>query len=209
MQSLDNALIIFVRNPVLGKVKTRLAATVGNEKALAIYGQLLQHTHNITQPLPCKKFVFYADYINENDLWKKEYYEKELQSGDELGSRMHNAFSEIFMKGFKNICIIGSDCIELNETIISKAFNDLQNHDTIIGPSLDGGYYLLGMNKRVKGIFENKNWSTNEVLNATLKNIEYEKCSCKLLPELSDVDTADDWIKYELTLLNQTTNIKK
>ncbi len=195
-----NALIIFVRNPVLGKVKTRLAATLGNENALEIYKQLLQHTHDITQSLPYQKFIFFADYINENDLWENDSYVKQLQHGDDLGSRMANAFSQLFDDGYQQICIIGSDCIELTGYILRAAFEQLQHHDAVIGPSLDGGYYLLGMSQPILGIFENKNWSTNEVLPATLKSIHNKNLSLFLLPQLSDIDTAEDWQQYQSNL---------
>ena len=190
-------LIIFVRNPVLGKVKTRLAITMGEEKALNIYGQLLQHTHHITQNLSCHKLVFYADYINENDFWENEIYQKELQEGDDLGARMTNAFSTLVAKGYTGICIIGSDCMELTTGVIEKAFYQLRNYDAVLGPSLDGGYYLLGMNRMIPGIFENKNWSTDEVLSTTVKSITDNGLSYFLLPALSDIDTKEDWEKYQ------------
>ena len=87
---MKNALIIFVRNPVLGKVKTRLAASIGEEKALLIYVHLLKHTKEITQNITATKFVFYADHINEDDIWNG--YEKRSQQGYNLGDRMKNAF---------------------------------------------------------------------------------------------------------------------
>ena len=196
---MQNALIIFVRNPVLGKVKTRLAAMLGNEEALKIYNRLLQHTHIITQTLPYPKFIFYADYFNENDLWENDSYVKHLQHGDDLGSRMANAFSLLFNEGYQQICIIGSDCIELTDEVLRSAFEQLQHHDAVIGPSLDGGYYLLGMSQPIPGIFENKKWSTAEVLPATLETISNNN-SLFLLPQLSDIDTAEDWHQYQKTI---------
>lgn len=195
----ETALIIFVRNPVLGKVKTRLAATVGNAKALDIYRQLLQHTHDITQALTCHKFVFYADDLQLNDLWENDPYNKQLQQGNDLGARMGNAFSSLFSKGYKSICIIGSDCITLGSGIIEEAFMQLQNYDAVIGPSLDGGYYLLGMNNLVAGIFDNKNWSTDKVLPDTLSSISAQGLNCFLLAALSDIDNEEDWEKYRAT----------
>lgn len=194
------ALIIFVRNPVLGKVKTRLAATVGNEKALEIYRLLLEHTHDITQELACHKFVFYADDLQLDDLWENGIYNKQLQQGDDLGTRMGNAFSSLFSKGCKSICIIGSDCIELSSHIIEEAFEQLRTNDAVIGPSLDGGYYLLGMNKLIPGIFDNKNWSTDEVLPDTISSISAQGLDCFLLAALSDIDNEEDWEKYGSSL---------
>ncbi len=120
---MKSALIIFARNPVLGKVKSRLAATLGEEKALLIYKALLTHTHNISIKLSADKFIFYEDYINDDDLWENHIYKKFLQQGDDLGSRMKNAFSYLFEKKYEKIVIIGSDCYELSMDIIIEAFN--------------------------------------------------------------------------------------
>ena len=188
--SMHAALIIFVRNPVLGKVKTRIAATIGDEKALAVYKHLLQHTKNITEHLPVTRFVFYADEIAINDLWNG--YEKCLQSGSDLGERMSNAFECLFEKGFTKIVIIGSDCYELDEQMISGSFLKLNEYEIVIGPATDGGYYLLGMQSPFKNLFENITWSSNSVLNESKKQIEQQNLSLFLLPLLNDVDEEKD-----------------
>jgi uncharacterized protein len=185
-----NALIIFVRNPILGKVKTRLAATIGNEKALQVYIHLLQHTKNITVSTIATKFVFYADEINDNDIWNG--YEKKLQSGNNLGERMENAFKELFAEDYKNICIIGSDCYELTTEIIEEAFEKLNSIDVVIGAAKDGGYYLLGMNNSTKKLFSNVEWSTAKVFTQTMQLINQQKLSCFVLPVLNDIDEEKD-----------------
>lgn len=190
------ALIIFVRNPVLGKVKTRLAATVGDEKALAIYQYLLDHTKKITEHLNCAKFIFYAGSIHENDLWNG--YLKRLQKGHDLGEKMQHAFEELFNEKYKNICIIGSDCSELTQSIICEAFNSLQINETVIGPAADGGYYLLGMQHPMKKLFANKSWSTDTVYKDTLHDIEMNNYSVYTLPVLNDVDEEKD-ISIQIT----------
>ncbi len=187
---MKNALIIFVRNPVLGKVKTRLAATIGDEKTLMLYNHLLQHTHSITVSLSVTKFVYYADYINEDDLWNG--FEKKLQQGDELGERMKNAFTELFETGFTNICIIGSDCYELNSDILADAFEKLYTADVVAGPVSDGGYYILGMNKPIPDFFINKAWSTQTVYADTLKDAAALNLRLHQLPMLNDIDTEAD-----------------
>lgn len=95
---MKNALIIFVRNPVLGKVKTRLATGIGDAKALQVYEHLLQHTQQIAKEIPATIFVYYADEIHEDDLWNA--FEKRKQHGGDLGERMQNAFEELFANGF-------------------------------------------------------------------------------------------------------------
>lgn len=189
---MTSALIIFVKNPVLGKVKTRLAATLGEENALLIYKKLLQHTCLITTNLLAVKYVFYLEYINYNDLWRNEVYEKELQHGNDLGERMKNAFELLFQKGYKEIVIIGSDCYELTEELIMNAFDELKQKDVVIGPAKDGGYYLLGMNVFIPQLFTGKSWSTNNVFKDTLAEIKFFNHSMYQLPALNDVDTSAD-----------------
>ena len=113
---MKEALIIFAKNPVYGKVKTRLAATIGNEQALFIYHQLINHTINITSQISVDKIVCYSDEIDENDNWDNRIYQKELQHGNDLGERMKNAFKSSFTAGYEQAIIIGTDCIELSES---------------------------------------------------------------------------------------------
>jgi uncharacterized protein len=196
---MKSALIIFVRNPVLSKVKTRLAATTGDEKALLVYKYLLQYTQSITKDLPVTKFVYYADFINENDLWNG--YEKKIQQGNDLGDRMKNAFAALFTEGYRKVCIIGSDCYELSGAIITDAFENLKTTDVVIGPVNDGGYYLLGTAKLVTDFFINKNWSTSTVYSSTLKDAENLQLTVSRLPLLNDIDEEKDLIQSSIAYL--------
>ena len=189
---MNSVLIIFVKNPVLGKVKTRLADALGEANALLIYQKLLQHTCLVTTNIFLDKYVFYMEYINRNDLWKNELYEKELQAGNDLGERMKNAFELLFKKGYKEVVIIGSDCYELTEEIIMNAFDQLRQKNVVIGPAKDGGYYLLGMNVFIPQLFTGKSWSTNKVFQETLAEIKSSNYSLHRLPVLNDVDTPAD-----------------
>lgn len=184
------ALIIFVRNPVLGKVKTRIAATIGDENALAIYKHLLQYTKQIVSLVDVTKHIFYADELNGNDLWDGN--EKYLQSGVDLGDRMKNAFNCVFAKGYSKVIIIGSDCFELTPDILNSAFDKLDRSDIVIGPANDGGYYLLGMGKPNPYLFDNIQWSTNRVLHETIEIMRENNLSFSLLTELNDIDEAKD-----------------
>lgn len=195
--NVKQALIIFARNPRLGQVKTRLAKTVGDIKALEIYKQLLQHTHDITMALPCDKYVFYADGITQDDIWEHNTYSKLAQSGNDLGIRMQAAFETLFNQGYQHICIIGSDCYELTSGIIQQAFDTLQQYTTVIGPSADGGYYLLGLSRMQPSLFTNIEWSTNKVLEQTVDACIIADCPHTLLPLLHDIDDEQDWIQYQ------------
>ncbi|QNF35140.1 TIGR04282 family arsenosugar biosynthesis glycosyltransferase [Adhaeribacter swui] len=186
-------LLIFVKNAVLGKVKSRLAATLGSEKALEIYQLLLQKTFEVTVALPVTKAVYYSDYVTE-DLFKPPYYEKYIQSEGDLGERMQNAFAQAFAAGYEQVCIIGSDCFELTESIIEQAFEKLAQNDVVIGPAVDGGYYLLGLKSMQESFFKNKNWSTDTVLEDTLNNVKTAGQTVALLPQLTDIDEEKDLV---------------
>lgn len=189
-QNTQKALIIFTRNPELGKVKTRLATTIGDAAALEVYHKLLEHTVDITQTLKVDKFIFYSEQIQENDHWDTTIYYKELQKGTNLGERMHHAFELLFKKGYRQIIIVGSDIFELTTKNIQEAFTGLDTANFVVGPALDGGYYLLGMNTLNKSLFKHKKWGTSTVLKATLKNLAHEKVA--LLATKNDIDTYDD-----------------
>ncbi len=190
LASTRNLLLIFTRNPELGKGKRRLAATIGDEAALNIYRFLLQHTVSVTENLAFDKRVYYSEKIGNNDIWKEDFYTKKLQQGQDLGIRMANAFLEGFADGFEKICIIGSDLYDLEQTDIENAFLALNDHDFVVGPAADGGYYLLGMKIWKPSLFEKKTWGTDTVLAATLTDLKKEKVH--LLPTKNDVDTYED-----------------
>ncbi|QBA65659.1 TIGR04282 family arsenosugar biosynthesis glycosyltransferase [Muriicola soli] len=183
-------LLIFTRNPELGKCKTRLAASVGDKTALAIYTFLLQHTVAITAPLKVQKTVYYSDKIGVNDLWDENVYHKKLQEGEDLGQRMANAFKVGFKAGYKRIIVIGSDLFDLSTHDLIAAFDKMQSNDFVLGPAVDGGYYLLGMTRFLPEVFEAKNWGTDSVLKDTLKNLKHENYT--LLTLKNDVDVLED-----------------
>ncbi len=185
-----NLLMIFTRNPELGKCKTRLAATVGEQTALDIYTFLLEHTVAITKNLTTTKEVHYSVKVRDNDLWSSEIYNKKQQFGDDLGQKMEHAFATGFKKGYQNIIIIGSDMYDLNQEDLENAFEALQSHDYVIGPAQDGGYYLFGMKSLNSQVFKNKNWGTETVLQNTLEDLKKE--NIKLLEERNDVDYYED-----------------
>ena len=190
--SLADSIIIFVRNPVLGRVKTRLAREIGADKALAVYQELLRHTHAITRRLNCDRRVYYADFVPSDDIWTANEYHRARQSGADLGERMAQAFSEGFDVGYSRLVIIGSDCYELRPHHINDAFHALRSHDIVIGPARDGGYYLLGMKRRHTALFDNIPWSSAAVYEQTMQKCIDLGLSVKTLPVLSDVDRAAD-----------------
>ncbi len=185
-------LLIFVKHPIPGKVKTRLAEGIGEPTAVAIYKELLTYTLSISQPVDADKVVFYGNQIPPNDLWSDAGFPRYLQEGPTLGERMSRAFEWGFKEGYRNITIIGSDSAQLTTQILEEGFNHLTEYEAVIGPAYDGGYYLLGMNRIIPGVFTDKYWSTDTVFSSTIRDFTLAEISYYLLPTLSDVDTIDD-----------------
>ena len=194
---MNNALIIFIKNPVAGQVKTRLAESIGDNKALRVYKQLLKYTRNLTDYLQSDKLLFYSDFIDKDDDWDNAIYSKNLQTGNDLGEKMLNAFVTTFHLGYKKAVIIGSDCVELTREIIENAFYLLETNDVVIGPAKDGGYYLLGMNQLYPEIFKEKSWSAPKLLNETIRTIKEKGLNYQQLQVLNDIDELKDLILYQ------------
>jgi uncharacterized protein len=189
------ALIIFVKNPIEGNVKTRIAKTTGHARATEIYRELLEYTRSVTEHLPAEdydKTVYYGDFINENDLWNG--WSKALQPEGDLGTRMKQAFREQFANGAESVVIIGSDCLELQTRHLEEAFERLQTNNVVIGPSTDGGYYLLGMNKFYEEVFDGMPWSQADLLEATKVALKHNRRRYFLLEPLTDVDEWEDYV---------------
>jgi len=199
-------LIVFVKNPALGKAKTRLAATIGDKKALDIYQVLLDKTKQETVGLGTDKVIYYSEFIDKNDLWDNDVYQKELQVSGNLGEKISAAFHKAFADGYERICIIGSDCYDLTQQHLATAFTALQTKQAVIGPAEDGGYYLLGISKLNPQLFENKNWSTDTVGADTIKDFESLGMPYTILPTLNDIDTEADLGNWANHILEPSTN---
>ena len=190
-----NLLLIFIKNPKPGKVKTRLAETVGKDKAYQIYLDLLNYTISEAMKVDSARQVWYSSYIDRDDKIDEDSFQKSVQSGKDLGEKMMNAFAQGFKDGYGKIVIIGSDCPEIAASIIEDAFEKLDECDVVLGPSEDGGYYLLGMRQLIPELFSNIDWSTERVLQQTMFAIQQKKLTWHQLPVLNDIDTEEDLIK--------------
>jgi hypothetical protein len=183
--------IVFAKNGELGKVKTRLAQTIGNEGALRVYLDLLQITEEVSSAVENVYLrIYFSDYRLE-DRWPG--IEKYIQQGADLGQRMKNAFEQGFKDGFTSIVGIGADLPEITPMHISDAFQALESTDFVFGPALDGGYYLVGISFD-KGlyVFENKPWSTEDLFQLTKAEILENQHSVFELETLNDIDTLED-----------------
>lgn len=190
-----NLILIFAKNPVAGRVKTRLAKDVGEKKALQVYQYLLDHSAKVTSRVNASKQVWYADHINEKDIWDNEVFEKKLQSGDHLGERMENAFRSAFAEGYEKVVIVGTDLYDIQPADIDKAFQKLDEFSAVIGPAKDGGYYLLGMNSMITKVFRNKKWSTDSVFRETMTDLQDH--NTYQLEMRNDIDILEDIMEIE------------
>jgi rSAM/selenodomain-associated transferase 1 len=187
---MKKALIIFQKNPEPGKVKTRLAATIGDENAMKIYNVLVNHTHALASKIDAKKYLFFSNFIENDEKWSK--YERKVQTGEDLGLRMFNAILEVKREGAEQIVVLGTDCYELTDSIINEAFHKLENNDYCIGPAVDGGYYLIGTKTPDDEVFLGKEWSTEHVFREAKQSIQDKGKKLAILEALSDVDYEED-----------------
>ena len=193
-------LLIFAREPVLGRVKTRLSAGIGAAAALAVYRELLALTAAAVAAAQVPATVWLAEApagaaAAPAALPRPEWPGlpwRVQPPADSLGARMAHAFGAAFGAGAGRVVIIGTDCPDLSEALLTRAFDQLLTHNLVIGPAEDGGYYLLGMNKVEAELFKNKRWSTAAVLPETLADAARLGLRVALLPTLSDIDSAAD-----------------
>ena len=188
-----NHLLIFARHPVLGQGKTRLAQTIGPEAALGVYRELLARTRAAADGVAATKTLWLAGAPSgENTFAHWPGYRQRPQPSGDLGQRMHAAFAAAFAAGAPAAVVIGTDCPELTAAHLAAAFRCLATHDAVVGPALDGGYYLLGTRALVPDFFQNKPWSTAAVLAETLADAARLGLRVAQLAPLADVDTAED-----------------
>ncbi|HWK88847.1 MAG TPA: TIGR04282 family arsenosugar biosynthesis glycosyltransferase [Longimicrobium sp.] len=193
-----DALLVFVRAPVRGRVKTRLARAMGDDAALRIYRRLAEHTVMQAMRLaredgvevrihhtPAAAGHAVRDWLGPGPLYLP-------QSGGGLGERMHDAFAHAFANGRGRVVIVGSDLPDLDAELMRRAFTLLDAHRAVIGPARDGGYYLLGLTELPRGIFAGIEWSTPTVLAETLRRMRALGMVPMLLEEMRDVDEAAD-----------------
>ena len=188
-------LIVFVKNIKLGKVKTRLAKTIGDDGAFQVYKRLVEMTESATSKLSMDKRIYFSDVVIE-EKWPG--FRKTIQSGNDLGEKMQHAFEDAFRDGYNRVILIGSDLPTISGDIVINAFECLNEKDVVLGPAEDGGYYLIGLSAPEFHVFKDKPWSEGTLLDITLKELEANNMTYNLLKELNDIDTYEDLLKSSL-----------
>ena len=190
----DCGLIIFLRLPEKGKVKSRLAQTAGQDKALMIYKALSGITLRLASILSFPVYLFYEGGLPDASVSNPSFQYK-MQGPGDLGEKMMDAMQQVLQLHPK-VIIIGSDCPDISVTDIYHSSELLDRFDVVIGPSKDGGYYLLGGKEIIPSVFKSMEWSTTSVLNETITRIRDQGKTYSLLRELQDIDTEEDWNQY-------------
>ncbi|MFA4919472.1 MAG: TIGR04282 family arsenosugar biosynthesis glycosyltransferase [Thermodesulfovibrionales bacterium] len=192
----DSCILIFVKLPEKGSVKTRLAKDLDHGLVQTLYRNfVLDMLETLAKAnLPIIVYFYPPESANAISKWLGKNYTYAPQKGVDLGDRMKNAFRETFAKGFTKAVILGSDLPDLQKNILDMAFKALHVNDVVIGPSADGGYYLIGFrhNSFLPEAFKGISWGTDTVLKDTLKILREKNYRAHFLPELRDVDTIED-----------------
>jgi len=189
-----NVLLYFVKYPTPGKVKTRLAKTVGEQEAARLYGELAGKTLEVIASLYQRNIfdlvIVYDPSEKSEDIkrWLSLSCEYLPQCGGGLSERLKHAFGEAFQKGAKRVMALGSDTLGLRTDIIQQGFEALHSIDVVVGPAEDGGYYLIGLSDFQPKLFEGIAWSTSGVLSQTYKTINDLRLSYQTLSQLQDLD---------------------
>jgi len=209
-----NAVGVFLKEPKPGKVKTRLVGDgVPQELVLKLYTAFISDTLNLVQSIPADEHhVFCAPPASDPFLnqIKEKGFHVSLQLGNDFGERMAHFFELLFQKGAKRVLLIGSDSPTLPKEYLLKGLQALETKEVVLGPSQDGGYYLIGLSKMNRELFQGINWSSSEVLRQTLENLKKRELlnQVELLPHWYDIDEKADlqFLRYHLEILSSSQN---
>ena len=192
----NNGLVFFLRFPEEGKVKTRLAESIGNKHATELYRCFIEDMAETIKNIDTEIIINFTPKEKEEEMRQLIGCNFLLlpQIGYDLGRKMMNAFYDAFKMGYEKVILIGSDIPDIDEEIIETAFEKLNSHNVILGPCFDGGYYLIGFDRDSfhYDIFDEIKWGSDSVLQHTIEIIKEDGLEVVLLPELNDIDDFED-----------------
>lgn len=185
-----------MKAPLLGRVKTRLAKSIGDQHALALHKHFARDILETLQYNGRPLILYYYPAQAKSDLvaWLGKKYPLAPQQGNSLGERMGNAFGRVFDRGYDRAAIIGADIPHLSGAILNEAFSGLETADAVIGPARDGGYYLIGFNAKAlcSAVFEGVPWGTAAVFEKTIQRCHQNNIHLHHLPFMRDIDDVHD-----------------
>ncbi|MCB1042095.1 MAG: TIGR04282 family arsenosugar biosynthesis glycosyltransferase [Acidobacteria bacterium] len=201
---MKRCVVVYVKFPKTGEVKTRLGNDLGMEQACELYRDVAERLITEVYPIgDAYQLVIFCDpshAIEDYQNWLGHPFTFHHQVGDHLGLRLQNTVKQMIEDGFDKIIIVGSDCLGFDEETLSTWFSHLDQRDLLLGPTADGGYYLIGMSRNHPGVFHNIPWSTDGVMTATLNRIEDLGLSYWMLEERFDLDTLEDLTAFRESL---------
>lgn len=205
MTECSDCVIVMAKIPKSGHVKTRLAVSLGDDKALSVYLKLLKATLNTVTSDSAWHCQLWGDSNGDNDCWVQAgidttAYEYHCQQGDNLGERMQFAL-QTALKKYKRCVVVGTDCPAIDRAYIAQAFLSLSTHSAVVlGPAEDGGYVLLGMGDRVVDVFSGVSWGSDSVLEDTRRHLRTRSIPWQELSTLRDIDRLEDLQFYSDTI---------
>ena len=193
----EERLIVFTRYPEPGKTKTRMMPILGAEGAARLQRQLTENTLSQVKKLAASHplsievhFTGSSEQLMRD--WLGSDWSYQQQAEGDLGERMASAFATSFAAGMTRVVTIGIDCPDLKAPLMEQAFEELRQYDLVLGPAEDGGYYLIGLKRMVKELFEGISWGTSQVRQQTVEIAEQLDLKVALLPLLKDIDRPED-----------------
>ncbi|MEM9163195.1 MAG: TIGR04282 family arsenosugar biosynthesis glycosyltransferase [Cyanobacteria bacterium P01_F01_bin.4] len=199
-------LILFTRYPEAGKTKTRLIPHLGEEQAACLQRQMTEHIVTEMQQVsvncaPSLEVHFAGGSHDQMATWLGDHLCYLPQASGDLGMRMSQAFSQGFQDGMQRVVMIGADCPNITSNLLAQAFQSLESFDVVLGPALDGGYYLIGLSEACRdayaGLFQGIDWGTSQVFEQTVAIAHRLSLSFTALQPLSDIDRPEDLAIWE------------
>ncbi len=195
---LRSTLLFILKAPVVGRVKTRLAEEIGEVRALSAYQSMTEKLFDCLAPHAPFEIHFAPEEARDlMEGWLGPNHPYFPQADGDLGRRMESAVRSAFGRRAESVILLGGDCPYVSLPLLEKASNSLRLNDTVVGPALDGGYYLLGMNCLNVELFRNVPWSTKDVFRITIERIKSMGLTTEVLESLEDVDDLAGWSRAE------------
>lgn len=203
---MKKTLIVFAKEPIPGKVKTRLKPLLSDRQCSGLYTALLRDTLCAARSAGAGQNILCYESCGRSPIFlrrNRDGFVLRKQTGKDLGDRLRNAFDRVLEKEGDSAVIIGSDTPHLPCAYIKRAFRELQEKDIVIGPSRDGGYYLIGLKTVCPGLFENIPWSTEKVASLTIRKAKDRGLTISLLPRLEDIDDPGSLQRFKKRLMKR------
>jgi len=194
-----NHLVVFARWPEPGRVKTRLSPALPPDLACALHEAMLRDVLEAGRGSSAERRYLYWTDAPADRAWstaaREAGFVESLQHGGDLGARLETAFDDLLSKPDQRAVIVGSDCPDLSSAAIDEAFRRLEGYDVVLGPTRDGGYYLVGLRRPAPDLFRDIPWGSQEVFAVTLGRARHAEFAVTRLEPMDDIDTPEDLIR--------------